>query len=115
MVNSAKLVTGYMSLGTSLINGRPARLLDENNGGPSQVRSRTWPNGCRGNRIRNAGKEERIPGEGRRNLREDVIRFSPQRSRRSRRKNKDLFCDLIRVNRRNPRSNHLRVLRVIRG
>lgn len=30
------------------------------------------------------------------------------------RKNKDLFCDFIRVNQRNPRSNHLRVLRLPR-
>ena len=44
----------------------------QNHRGRAQIRSRTRTNRRRSNRIRNAGEKEGIPGEGLRDLREDV-------------------------------------------
>ena len=55
----------------------------QNHRGRAQIRSRTRTNRRRSDRIRNTGEKERIPGEGLRDLREDVNCSRLALSRRS--------------------------------
>jgi len=55
----------------------------QNHQGGAQIRSRTRTNRRRSDRIRNTGEKERIPGEGLRDLREDVNCSRLALSRRS--------------------------------
>ncbi len=55
----------------------------QNHRGRAQIRSRTRTNRRRSDRLRNAGEKERIPGEGLRDLREDVNCSRLALSRRS--------------------------------